>query len=467
MIYLRTSVGIEIRGEDLLISSLQRNLAGGVFTHFKRFKDYRSRGRAEVRREIDQFFKSNRLNRDKVVLGLPRRDVVIRHLDLPLEVADNLKQVVLYQVQSFEPTEEEKFYYDFVPQKPNHGSKKLTVLLLMIKRSLLDAHLAVLQELGIRPAMVTSGSAALTNLFLLGTKESERKTYIVADLSSAGIEILAVKDGTLVYSRESSMGNAASQKQLLFQELEMAAAKIRMGAEESIEKIILTGEDSPAVYRDLREEIADCELLGSRIQFEIPVELQSHLPEAAVSLGLAYSGLTRRPPVRLNLLPQALRTRQTPWAYVPAIALGVVVIALLTALGFQRMVQERILIRQLDQQIAALKGPVKRVQDLRAESEAMERKLRHVEGIFRQRDMNLEVLRELTTILPPDTFVTVYTSNNRDGSIQISGLSPSPPDLVLKLERSPFLMNVVAQGTTFKDAQTGKDRFTFQAKLER
>jgi Tfp pilus assembly protein PilN len=467
MIYLRTSIGIEIRREDLLISSLQRNLAGGVFTHFKRIADYRLRGRAEVRGEIDQFFRSNRLSRDKVVLGMPRRDVVIRHLDLPLEVADNLKQVVLYQVQSFEPTEEEKFYYDFVPQKVNQGSKKLVVLLVMIKRSLLDAHLAVLQELGIRPAMVTSGSAALTNLFLSGVKESERKTYIIADLSPTGIEVIAVRDGTLVYSRESSRENAAPQKQLLFQELELAVAKIRMGAEESVEKIVLTGEDSASIHRDLREEMAGCELLGTRIQFEMPLENRSHLPEAAASLALAHSGLIRRPPVRLNLLPQALRTRQTPWAYVPAIALGVVVIALLTGLGFRRMVQERILIRQLDQQIAALKGPVKRVQDLRAESEAIERKIRYIEGNFRQRDMNLEVLRELTTILPPDTFVTVYTSSNRDGSIQISGLSASPPDLVLKLERSPFLMNVAAQGTVFKDAQTGKDRFTFQAKLER
>jgi general secretion pathway protein L len=238
-----------------------------------------------------------------------------------------------------------------------------------------------------------------------------------------------------------------------------------MSPEDAIEKIVLAGEESAAAQRELREDLADCELISESVTFEIPVENRSHLQEAAVSLGLAHSGLSRRLPTKLNLLPRNLRTRQTPWAYVPAIALGAVVIALLAGLGLHRIFQERIVIRQLDQQIASLRGPVKRVQDLRAETEALEKKIRYVEGIFRQRDMNLEVLRELTTILPLDTFITSY--DNPNGNITISGASPSPPDLILKLERSPVLMNVVPQGTVFRDQQTGKDRFSFQMKVER
>jgi Tfp pilus assembly protein PilN len=465
MIYLRTSIGVEIRQEDLLISSLQRNFSGAAFTHFRRIRDYRLRDRAEVRREIDQFFKSAGLGHDEIVLGLPRRDAVVRQVDLPPEVADNLKQVVSYQVQSFEPTEEEKFYYDYLPLKVQEGGKKLSVLLVMIKRSILDAHLSVLQQLGIRPSTVTLSCAGLSNLFIQGTKGAVNKTYVLADLSPAHVEMLVVRDGTLVYARESTKPEDAAWKDFLIRELELAATKTRLNPEETIEKIILAGEESDTAQRELREEISDCELIGGSVAFAMPVENRAHLQEAAVSLGLAYCGLSRRLPTKVNLLPHALRSRQTPWAYVPAIAFGVVVIALLVGLGFHRMVQERIVIRQLDQQIAALRGPVKRVQDLRAETEAFEKRIRYVEGIFRQRDMNMEVLRELSTILPQDTFITSY--DNPNGNITISGASPSPPDLILKLERSPVLMNVVPQGTVFKDQQTGKDRFTFQMKLER
>ena len=58
----------------------------------------------------------------------------------------------------------------------------------------------------------------------------------------------------------------------------------------------------------------------------------------------------------------------------------------------------------------------------------------------------------------------MYT--NRDCTITINGASSSP-DLMAKLERSPLLKNVVQRGEVFRDVQTGKDRFTLEAKCEK
>ena len=43
MVYLKTSVGIEMRNEDLIISCLRSSFFKGVFTHFKRIPAYRTR----------------------------------------------------------------------------------------------------------------------------------------------------------------------------------------------------------------------------------------------------------------------------------------------------------------------------------------------------------------------------------------------------------------------------------------
>ena len=94
MIYLKTSIGIELRGEDMVISSLESHFAEGVFTHFKRIANYRHRDKEELRQEIQLFFKSNGLGKDNIVLGIPRKDMVLRYLDFPSEVADNLKQAL-------------------------------------------------------------------------------------------------------------------------------------------------------------------------------------------------------------------------------------------------------------------------------------------------------------------------------------------------------------------------------------
>jgi Tfp pilus assembly protein PilN len=465
MIYLRTSVGIELRGEDMLISSLQSNFSGGTFTHFKRIPGYKLREKESLQREIQLFFRSNRLSKENIVLGIPRRDLVFRYLDLPSEVADNLKQVVHYQVQSFEPTEEDKFYYDYVPMGGNGGRKRITILLVMIKKALLDDHLRFLRGIGIRPGMVLGSSIALSNVFLRNRKDVQDKTYILADLGTFSLELMAVHHGAFAYSREVDREAGQTWKDLILREIDEAVSKIRLGPDGTLEKIMLAGEASALAQEEIKAEVPDCELLKNSIPFDVPGENVRHFQEAISSLGLAFTGMARRPAIKLNLLPAELRMRQTRWAYVPAALFGLAIVALLLALAFHDMVQNRILIRKLDQEIQALKVPVEKVQSYRSRADALEKKIKSMEELLSKRDMNLEILQELTTILPPDTYLSTFS--NRDGTIQIAGSSGSSSDLIPKLEKSSLLKDVSTRGPIFKDPRTGKDRFTFEAKLEK
>ncbi len=465
MIYLKTGIGIELRGEDLLISSLQSNFSGNVFTHFKRFADYRLRDKEELRREIALFFKSHGLSKENIVLGIPRKDIIMRYLDLPAEVLDNLKQVIRYQVQSYEPTDEDRFYYDYALLDYNGNRKKLAILLVMVKKSLLDSYLQLLLALGLRPTFVTGSSLALSNLFLGNRKDLRDKNFILADLSYSSMELLALRRGAFAYSREVSKESSRRWADLTLRELNEAASKIRLGPEETLEKIVLAGESAHNACAELAAVIPDCELIQNAMDLKIAGQNKLHVQEAASSLGLAYTGLARRPPFRVNLLPDELRSHQTRWAYVPAAILGLAVLALAAALGIQRTYQNQILIRKLDQEIQSLKGPVERVQSLRSQAEAMEKRVGAFEDRMRNKDLNLEVLRELTTVLPPDTYLMTYTY--REGNIQIAGVSASAPNLIALLEKSPLLKDVTQKGGIFKDPQTGKDRFSFEARLER
>ena len=465
MIYLKTSVGIELRGEDMLIASLQSNFSSGVFTHFKRIANYGQRDKESLRQEVLNFFKSTGLSRDNVVLGIPRKDIVLRYLDLPSEVADNLKQVIQYQVQSFEPTEEDKYYYDYSRLNGAGTSKRLSILLAMVKKSTLDDYLRLLRGFGIRPVAVAGSSMGLANIFLQNRKDLQDTTCILADLKSSSIEVLALSRGAFAYSREVPREGDQSWKDLLLREVDEATSKIRLAPDSSLEQIVLTGESSESAYAEIKAAIPDCKLMKTFIPGEVPGENKVHVQEAASTLGLAYSGMVRNPSVTVNLLPDALRIRQTRWAYVPAAILGLAVLALLVALGFHRIVQNRILLRNLDQQILSLKAPVEKAQARRNQADALEKRTRSIEDLLRSRDMNLEILRELTTILPPDTYLNTYS--NRDGSIQIGGFSGSPYDLMPKLEKSPLLKDVVQRGSILRDTQTGKDRFSFEMKLEK
>jgi Tfp pilus assembly protein PilN len=465
MIYLKTSVGVELRGEDMLIASLQSNFSGGVFTHFTRITGCRQRNTEDLRREIQSFFKSNGLSKENIVLGIPRKDIVLRYLDLPSEVTDNLKQVVQYQVQSFEPTDEDKFYHDYALLRGNGAGKRLSVMLMMVRKTMLDETLQFLLTVGIRPAVVTGSSIGLANLFLQKGKEAQEKTYLIGDLGVSTLEVLALRQGSIVYSRQVPRENEAAWKDLILREADDAASKIRLGPEGTLEKIVLSGESSEAAREELIGVFPDCELIRNCISpLHIPGENKARVQEAASALGLAYAGMTR-PAVKINLLPAELRVHQSRWAYIPAAIFAVAIIALLCALGYHQTVQNRALVRELDREIALLKNPVERVQSYRTQSEALNKKIKSVEDLLGNRDMNLEILRELTNILPPDTYLVSYRC--QDGLITLTGYSGSASDLVPKLERSPLLKDVAAKGSIFRDAAVGKERFTFEARLEK
>jgi Tfp pilus assembly protein PilN len=335
----------------------------------------------------------------------------------------------------------------------------------MVRRALLDEHLQLLRDVGIRPAAVTASSIGLANIFLQSHKERADKTFLLADLNESTVEVLVLRGGMVAYSQQIPRQEGEDWKALILREMSEAAAQMRMGPEDTLEKMVFAGESSAAVLGEMKSEFPDCELMGKSIRIIVPRENNAHVQEAGAALGLAYSGMVRRPPIRVNLLPSELRVRQTRWAYVPAAILGLAILALLVMLGFHRMAQNRMLVRELDQAIASNKAPVARVQALRTEAEALETKIKFFEDLLRRKDMNLEVLRELTTILPADTYLINYS--NRDGTILMVGFSGSYSDLVPNLEQSPLLKDVVPKGTIYKDAQTGKDRFTIEAKLEK
>ncbi|MEJ2110304.1 MAG: PilN domain-containing protein [Acidobacteriota bacterium] len=464
MIYLKTSIGIEIEGEDITLSSLQGNISGGTLTHFSRIQNFRNRDVEDLRQEVQLFLKNNILGKDNIIVGIPRRDILLRHLDLPAEVSDNLKQVIQYQVQSFEPTDEDSYYYDYALLGKDPKTRKISILLAMVRKSLLDEHLQRLFDLGIQPAAVTCSSIALVNLFLQNRKDEQNKTYVMANTSLSNLEILVLRNGIPVHSHEVTKEEHQNWKDLILKETNEAASRTRLDADSTIEEFVLSGDASEAACAELKEAVPECSLLKDVIPVKSNEQTGPHMQNAASTIGLAYTGMARHPAVKLNLLPAAFRFKQTRWAYVSAAVLAVVIIVLFAGMFFHRQIQSRDLAEQLDREIADNKDQVDKILEIREETEALAEEIKFIEDLYRQQDMNLEILQELTDLLPMDTYLFSYTY--RDGKVSIGGYSNAASDLILMLESSPLLKDVGQRGSTTRDQRTGKERFQIEATLE-
>ena len=465
MIYLTTGVGIELRGEDILLAAVQSNFSKASFTRFLRITDYPLFTRADLRGSIDRFFRDNGLSRESVALGISRKDCVIRYLDLPPEVKDNLGEVVRYQVQSFEPNEEDGFYFDYalLEGAHGHGHKRLTILLVMVRKSFLDKQLALLRDLGITPLIVTFGSAGLSNMYLASRKDAGDKIFFLADAGKAEMELFALRNGQLVYSREVPKNDEQSWCDLLLGEINEAAARLRLGADSVVEKIVLTGESSRAVYEETRERISECELLDKSFPLSVAAINRQLVQEAAAVCGLAFTAIAPRPAARLNLLPSGLKRRQGRWGIVAAAALGVIMLLLLTGMLLIEPVQNSRRLALLEVESKKLDAPVRLVRGLEARGESIDAERKQMAALLNDRDRNLDVLKHLTETFPDDSFLTSYQNNN--GAITIVGESASYSNLLSQLQQSPLLKDVTQRGNVSRVAATGRERFTIEAKV--
>jgi hypothetical protein len=103
----------------------------------------------------------------------------------------------------------------------------------------------------------------------------------------------------------------------------------------------------------------------------------------------------------------------------------------------------------------------------RAQAWSLDKGVDSTGALLFRHDQNLEIMKELTSLLPPDAVLATY--RNRDCAIQLIGLFPpsSSYDLMEKLEKSPLLKDVTSVGTIYVDPSTGKERAMFAAKCEK
>ena len=463
MIFLKTGVGIELRGEDILLAAVQSNFSKAAFTSFLRITDYPRFARVDLCGAIDRFFRDNGLSRESVVLGVSRKDCVIRYLDLPLEVKGNLAEVVRYQVQAFEPNEEDGFYYDYAPLESAPGQKRLTILLVMVRKSFLDKQLALLHEIGIRPLIVACGSIGIANMYLATQKDAGNKTFFLANAGKSELELFALRNGQLIYSREVQKNDDQSWDGLLRGEINEAAARLRFGPDTILEKIVLTGESSRAVYEEIKDYIPDIDLLERAFPLAASEINRQSIQEATAVCGLAFTAIEASPAVRLNLLPPALRRRQGRWGIAVAAALGAVILLLLAGLGLIEPVQNGRRLAALEAETEKLEGQVRLVRGLETRSGSLEAQRKQMSGLLNDSDRNLDILKYLTEIFPNDTYLTSYT--NSEGAIILNGQSGSYSDLDARLQKSP-LLNAKPRGTVSRNSQTGRDVFQYDATLK-
>lgn len=426
--------------------------------------NFRQIPRNELKRLVQQFFRENRVRRENVVLGVPREQTVVRFLSLPAEVKNNLPQVVRFQVESFEPSEENGSYYDYAVLEETTGEgARLSIILVLIKKAFLDEYLALFKELQIPLQSIQFSTFAIWNLLLSGQDRPKQDVAFVLNFIDGHVELVGLRADKLACTRFHRISGKGSLAQELLAEMENALSAARIPAD-GVDRILVAGSEAESMRQLLSADISDIGVLTSKVRLRTPIALNATLPNLATPIGLALEGLNPGHPVPLNIVPGSMRVKHSRVGYMTACTL-LIALGLLAAGYFGReFYQERIFLTQLEDEIASLKPQVEEVDAIRKETQAVEEKIKYVQSLFCASDQNLELLAEMTSTIPDDTYLFYYS--NRDGDIMFQGISQSASALLPMLSKSRHMKNLEPQSSFTRDPVSGKERFSMKARVE-
>ncbi len=167
----------------------------------------------EVKFAIKEVLRKGGFKTKRVVTSVSGRSVIVRYVTMLQMSREDLQSAIRYEADKYIPFEVEEVVLDSQILEENVGKgegdqQEMKVLLVAVKRSLIEEHVMLLKECGLQPAIIDVDAFALGNAFELRTihthreKEYDEKVVALIDIGANKTNINIMKGKTSYFTRE-------------------------------------------------------------------------------------------------------------------------------------------------------------------------------------------------------------------------------------------------------------------------
>ncbi len=287
-------VGLDIGSSE--VKALEMQKVGDRYA-ITGFASTRIRSPEETRPAIQEVIKAGGFRTRRVVTAVSGRSVIVRYVNMPQMSPEQLRSAVRYEADKYIPFEVDEVVLDCQILEPEaergEGEQpEMKVLLVAVKQSLIDEHVALLRESGLTPTVIDVDAFALGNAFELHLESTHRerefddRVVALIDIGANKTNINIVRGPNSYFTREVYLaGNDFTE-----------AIARRLGIDEA------EAEELKLEPRDRVGEIEECILptlddLGNEIQLSFDYfenQFEKEVEEVYVSGGSAkLPGLAR------------------------------------------------------------------------------------------------------------------------------------------------------------------------------
>jgi Tfp pilus assembly protein PilN len=387
-----------------------------------------------------------------VALGLARTAAFVKPIEVPT-VGGDLREMLRLNLEGHVPFSADDAAFDFVPlasdaEAPPHEEPLQRVLVVAAEPRIVDAALRFAQEAQLRPVSLTVAAHDLRAL----ARPARGERVIWVHRTGATADVLCLVGPALQLSRAVPAPDEAA----LADEIRRTLTVVRW---RGCDAIWISGDVMP-----LGEGMA---ALG------VPVSEPDYLPRAQARLAalapedrgaqmLALAVASARGGRPLDLLPLALRPRRITRAQGATLAVACVTAALLITALLVPTIREQRQLSRINAEIARVDPEVRAVERVLRDLERKRKLLATINGIESNAMRPLPVLRELTELLPNDTWLTTLSLDGK--GVELTGQAAAASALIPLLENSPVLERVEFSSPVTRGRD--KEQFRIRASWE-
>jgi type IV pilus assembly protein PilM len=201
----------------------------------------------------DMVRKAGIKTKDAVISISGHSSVIIKRISLPEMSEEDLSESIKFEAEQYVPFDIEDVNLDFQIIGPKEEPGQMDVILVAVKKDIINEYISVIKEAGLNPIIVDIDAFALENMYGINYEIEPGKNIALLNIGASTINMSILKGGISVFTRDSSLGSNL-HTEALQREYNITyenAEKLKRG--EPVENV--SPEDAANVIESASEEI--------------------------------------------------------------------------------------------------------------------------------------------------------------------------------------------------------------------
>lgn len=447
------SLGVFLEKSGLTLVQVHKGFSGFQVSHLERL--LRSEKNLDsLEPHLQEIISSWGLADCPVNLAVSRDLGFFREVKLPLAAAENLAQVVSYELDRFLPLPAPGLFYDY--QVLQETATGIHLMLLALPREPVEECLELLTRAGLKPNSLEPGPVAVANAFnLLGGRPPA--SWLLVQEEHGVIELTHLRGRTVGFSRPvrtkpgQRLGEALQAEIRHLQESGNPPQALGLYGQ-----ITATPEITALARQDNLTVITPDKFHIRNLPPEKDLE-----GAALPAVGAALRGLGKSL-VGSNLLPPEERAAVVSSGFSLNKLLLLVFVSLFCMYLGSLLVHTRVQLYQVDRELDQITPEVRQVEKQLQEVRNLAKQFQNLRRLEQSPD-KLNVLKDLTQLIPDHTWL--FNLRISQQNLEMAGMSRSAADLIPLLEKSGWLTKTEFASPIVTDANK-LEHFKIKAEIK-